>query len=104
MTLLVLSLLLAQAPLTVPPSPASPDVTVPEAVAPGAEPADVKLFAQFVDRHLLAVSASGSSFGSASECFACRTTIFPRPSPWCRTLRCWPGWRTRTSCSRRGCR
>ena len=62
MTLLVLSLLLAQAPLTVPPSPASPDVTVPEAVAPGAEPADVKLFAQFVDRHLLAVSASGSGF------------------------------------------
>ena len=62
MALLVLSLLLAQAPLTAPPSPASPDVTAPEAVAPGAEPADVKLFAQFVERHLLAVSASNTGF------------------------------------------
>lgn len=62
MTLLVLSLWLAQAPLTAPPPPVSTEAPGSEAVAPGAEPADVKLFAQFVDRHLLAVSASGSGF------------------------------------------
>lgn len=57
-------LIFAQAPLTAPPAPmpVPPDAAPPEAVAPGAEPPDVKLFAQFVERHLLAVSASNTGF------------------------------------------
>lgn len=50
MTPLLLALVLSQTP---PP--------LSEAVPPGAEPPEVKLFAEFVDRHLLAIGASGSS-------------------------------------------
>lgn len=60
MTPLLLALVLFQtpdvAPLTTP--PLAPPST--EAVSPGAEPPEVKLFADFVDRHLLAIGASGS--------------------------------------------
>lgn len=59
MTPLLLALCLAQAPLTTPPAPV-PGEGPPEAVSPGPEPVEVKLFAEFVDRHLLAVSASAS--------------------------------------------
>ncbi|MDP3153567.1 MAG: hypothetical protein Q8N23_12895 [Archangium sp.] len=61
MSPLLLALVLFQtpevAPLTTP--PLAPPST--EAVSPGAEPPEVKLFAEFVDRHLLAIGASGSS-------------------------------------------
>lgn len=62
MSPLVLALCLAQAPLTVPPAPAPQETPPPEAVSPGAEPPDVKLFAQFIERHLLAVSATNTGF------------------------------------------
>ena len=55
---LLLALVLSQAPLSEP--PLAPPTT--EAVTPGAEPAEVKLFAQFVEHHLLAVGASGAGF------------------------------------------
>jgi hypothetical protein len=58
MTPLLLALCVAQAPLSEP--PLAPPTT--EAVTPGAEPAEVKQFAQFVERHLLAVGASGAGF------------------------------------------
>lgn len=70
MTPLFLALLVAQAPLSTPPAPVTPpppaavDTTTPppEGVAPGNEPVEVKLFAQFVERHLLAIGASGAGF------------------------------------------
>lgn len=70
MSPLLLALLLAQAPdaapLTTPPLAPVPSGVEgppsPESVSPGAEPAEVKLFAQFVERHLLGVSASGAGF------------------------------------------
>lgn len=64
MAMLLLALCLSQAPLTTPPLavPAEAAPSSPEAVAPGAEPAEVKLFAQFVERHLLAISSSGAGF------------------------------------------
>jgi hypothetical protein len=53
MSALLLALVLTQTPeLTAPPvAPASPS-----------EPAEVRLFAQFIEKHLLAVSASGAGF------------------------------------------
>lgn len=57
MSPLLLALVLAQAPLTSPP-PLAPPTTE----APTAEPPEVSLFAQFVERHLLAVGISGASF------------------------------------------
>ncbi len=66
MSTLLLALCLAQAPLTTPPplspAPAEAAPSNVEAVPPGAEPAEVKLFAQFVERHLLAIGASGAGF------------------------------------------
>ena len=66
MSVLLLALCLSLAPLTTPPlaapSEATPQSPRPEAVAPGAEPAEVKLFAQFVERHLLAINSSGAGF------------------------------------------
>ena len=56
--MLLLALVLSQAPLSVP--PLAPPTT--EAVTAGAEPAEVKLFAQFVEHHLLAVGTSGAGF------------------------------------------
>jgi hypothetical protein len=64
MSTLVLALLLTQAPPETTPPPLAPPTTEPIApTAPSAtEPAEVKLFAQFVERHLLAVSATGAGF------------------------------------------
>jgi hypothetical protein len=67
MTPLLLALLIAQSPTpeapTTPP-PLAPPTTEPIAPTPpsASEPAEVKLFAQFVERHLLAVSANGAGF------------------------------------------
>ena len=60
MSPLLLALVLFQtpdvAPLTTP--PLAPPST--GAISPGAEPPEVKLFAEFVERHLLAIGSSGS--------------------------------------------
>lgn len=63
MSHLLLALLLSQAPDISPPLTAPP--TAPpgtEANPPGLEPPEVKLFADFVGRHLLTLSASNASF------------------------------------------
>ena len=66
MSTLLLALCLSQAaPLTTPPLSPAPAELAPsnvEAVPAGAEPAEVKLFAQFVEPHLLAIGASGAGF------------------------------------------
>lgn len=69
MTSLLLAVLVAQAPAvpappaTTPP-PLAPPTTEPIAPTPpsAAEPPEVKLFAQFVERHLISVSANGAGF------------------------------------------
>lgn len=69
MTSLLLAVLIAQAPaVTTPPNttppPLAPPTTEPIAPTPpsASEPPEVKLFAQFVERHLLSVNASGAGF------------------------------------------
>ena len=59
MTPLLLALVLTQAPALSTP-PLAPPTT--EAISPGAEPPEVKLFAQFVERHLLSIGAAGNGF------------------------------------------
>lgn len=66
MTSLLLAVLVSQAqvPAVTTPPPLAPPTTEPIAPTPpsASEPAEVKLFAQFVERHLISVSANGSGF------------------------------------------
>lgn len=60
MPALLLALLLTQAAPQLSTPPLAPPTT--ETIVPGAESPDVKLFAEFVQRHLLTIGASGSGF------------------------------------------
>jgi hypothetical protein len=62
MSPLLLALLLSQAPPLTTPPPLAPPSNEPITIAPAAEPPEVKLFAQFVERHLLTINASGAGF------------------------------------------